>query len=142
MNTALITIRSQILLAGTLLVLSLPNAFAQSDFSAFWKQFKTAVIAGDKAKVAEMTKFPMSFYGSKIGDRAAFLGKYGKIFNGEANAGQCFGGAEAQKDSATMYSVYCPFKKTPNDKENAPIRFVFELTKTGWKFTALDNINE
>src|SRR4051812_45366206 len=115
MKTPRLTIRSQILLAGTLLLLFLPNAFAQSDFSEFWKNFKPAVIAGDKAKVAEMTKFPMSFYGSKVKDRAAFLANYGKIFNGEANAGQCFGGAEPQKDSATMYSVYCPFKKTPKD---------------------------
>ena len=137
-----LTIRSQIWLAGSLLILFLPNVLAQSDFSTFWKNFKSAAIAGDKAKVAEMTKFPMSFYSSKIKDRAEFLSKYGKIFNGEANAAQCFGGAEAQKDSASMYSVYCPFKKTPNDKENAPIRFVFELTKAGWKFTALDNINE
>ena len=136
------SIRSQIWLAGTLLLFFLPNASAQSDFSTLWKNFKSAVIAGDKAKVAEMTKFPMSFYDSKIKDRGEFLGKYGKIFNDEANAVQCFGGAAAQKDSAAMYSVYCPFKKTPNDKENAPIRFVFELTKAGWKFTALDNINE
>lgn len=131
-----------LLIAGALFLLSLPNAFAQSDFSAFWKNFKSAVVAGDKAKVAEMTKFPMSMYDSKIKDRAEFLSRYGKIFNGEANAAQCFGSVEPQKDSASMYSVYCPFKKTPNDKENAPIRFVFESTKAGWKFTALDNINE
>jgi hypothetical protein len=28
------------------------------------------------------------------------------------------------------------------DQENAPIRFVFELSKGGWKFAGLDNINE
>ncbi len=131
-----------LLIAGILFLLSLPTAFAQSDFSPFWKNFKSAVVAGDKAKVAEMTKFPMSMYSSKIKDRAEFLAKYGTIFNGEANAAQCFGSVEAQKDSGNMYSVYCPFKKTPNDKENAPIRFIFELGKSGWKFTGLDNINE
>jgi hypothetical protein len=26
--------------------------------------------------------------------------------------------------------------------ENAPIRFIFELSKGVWKFTGLDNINE
>ena len=46
-----------------------------------------------------------------------------------------------QKESG-RYEIYCPFKETPNDKENAPIRFVFELTKGGWKFAGLDNINE
>ena len=38
--------------------------------------------------------------------------------------------------------IYCPFKETPDDRENAPIRFEFELTKSGWKFAGLDNINE
>ena len=53
-------IRGQMWLAGILVLLSFPNAFADSDFSAFWKKFKSAVIAGDKATVAEMTKFPLS----------------------------------------------------------------------------------
>ena len=129
----------EIWVAGALL---LPNALAESEFSAFWKNFKSAVIAGDKARVAEMTKFPMSFYSSKIKNRTEFSARYAKIFNGEANAAQCFVSGAPQKDSATAYSVYCPFKKTPNDRENAPIRFVFELTQTGWKLTGLDNINE
>jgi uncharacterized membrane protein YvbJ len=50
-------IRAQTWLAGVLILLSFPNAFAQSDFSAFWKKFKAAVIAADKATVAEMTTF-------------------------------------------------------------------------------------
>ena len=53
-------ISAQTWLAGFLILLSFPNAFAESDFSAFWQKFKSAVIAGDKAKVAEMTKFPLS----------------------------------------------------------------------------------
>ncbi|HLW35967.1 MAG TPA: hypothetical protein VKS98_09935 [Chthoniobacterales bacterium] len=129
-------------LVAALFLLLLPGAFAESDFSAFWKNFKSAVIANDKARVVQMTKFPMSIYGSEIKTQAEFLRRYGKIFSGEANAAACFAKAEPQKDSETMYSVYCPFKKTPNDLENAPIRFVFESTKAGWKFTALDNINE
>jgi hypothetical protein len=114
----------------------------QTDFPTFWKKFKSAVIAGDKAAVAEMTKFPMSIYSSTIKTREEFLRRYGKIFNGEANAAQCFASAEPQKESVRSYSVYCPFKQTPNDKENAPIRFIFELTSSGWKFAGLDNINE
>lgn len=129
-------------IAGILFLSALPNAFAQPEFSAFWKNFKSAVIAADKAKVADMAEFPFSLYSSKLKSKADFLSRYGKIFNGEANAAGCFNKAEPQKDSDKMYSVYCPFKKTPNDLENAPVRFVFELTKSGWKFTALDNINE
>ena len=131
-------------LAGLLILLSLPNALAESDFPAFWKKFKSAVIAADKAAVAEMTKFPLSMsYGIRaVKNKEGFLRRYDEIFKGEANATQCFTKAEPQKESAQRYEVYCPFKDTPNDWENAPIRFIFELSKGGWKFTGLDNINE
>lgn len=131
-------------LAGVLILLSFPNAFAESDFSAFWKKFKAGVAAGDKATVAEMTKFPLSMpYEVKVvKNKENFLRRYDEIFKGEANAAQCFGKAEPHKESDRHYDIYCPFKDTPNDWENAPIRFIFELTKGGWKFTGLDNVNE
>src|SRR5437764_5166937 len=53
-------ISAQTWLTAILMLLLVPNAFAQTDFSAFWKKFKSAVVAGDKAAVAEMTKFPLS----------------------------------------------------------------------------------
>ena len=136
--------RAQTWLAGVLILLTFPNAFAESDFSAFWKKLKVAVIAGDKATVAEMTKFPLSMsYGIKaVKNKESFLRRYDEIFDGEANAAQCFAKAEPRKESAQRYEIYCPFKETPNDRENAPIRFIFELTKSGWKFAGLDNINE
>ena len=137
-------ISAQTWLAGVLILLSFPNAFAESDFSAFWQKFKSAVIAGDKATVADMTKFPLSMpYEVKaVKNKEGFLRRYDEIFKGEANAAQCFKSAEPQKESDRRYGIYCPFKDTPNDWENAPIRFIFELTKSGWKFVGLDNINE
>jgi hypothetical protein len=131
-------------LAGVLILLSFPNAFAESDFSAFWKKFKSAVTAGDKTTVAEMTKFPLSMpYGVKaVKNKEDLLRRYNEIFKGEANAAQCFTSGKPRKESTQRYEVYCPFKNTPNDWENAPIRFIFELTKTGWKFAGLDNVNE
>ena len=131
-------------LAGVLILLSFPNAFAQSsDFSAFWKEFKSAVSAGDKLMVAGITKFPLSMpYGVKaVKNKEDFLRRYNEIFKGEANAAQCFAKVEPQKEGG-QYEVYCPFKDTPNDMENAPIRFVFESIKGGWRFAGLDNINE
>ncbi len=138
-----LTVRVRIWLAGILIVLFCPDAFAQSDFSAFWKKFSAAVIAGDKATVAEMTKFPLSMpYSIKaVKSKEDFERRYNEIFNGEANAAQCFRNSKPQKESG-QYEIYCPFRETPSDKENAPIRFVFELTKSGWKFAGLDNINE
>jgi hypothetical protein len=132
------------LVAGILILFSLPQAFGQSDFPVFWKKFSSAVIAGDKASVAEMTKFPLSmpYLVKAVKNNEDFLRRYNEIFKGEANAAKCFASAKPQKESARSYSIYCPFKDTPNDWENAPICFIFELTKTGWKFVGLDNINE
>lgn len=117
---------------------------AHTDFSTFWKKFRSAVIAGDKATVAEMTKFPLSMpYGVKaVRNKEDFLRRYNEIFKGEANAAQCFTSGKPRKESARRYEIYCPFKDTPKDWENAPIRFLFELTESGWKFVGLDNINE
>jgi len=137
-------IRGQTWLAAVLILLSFSNVFAESDFSAFWKKFKAAVIAGDKATIAEITKFPLSMpYEVKaVKNKEDFLRRYNEIFKGEANAAQCFGSAKPRKESAGHYEIYCPFKDTPKDWENAPIRFEFELTKGGWRFVGLDNINE
>ena len=131
------------LFAGILLLLLSSNAFAQADFQAFRKKFKTAVASGDKTGVAEMTKFPLSmpYLQKKVKDKADLLRRYDEVFNGEANAVQCFAKAKPTKESKD-YQVYCPFKATPNDLENAPIRYYFELTSTGWKFAGLDNVNE
>ena len=137
-------ISAQTWLTAILMLLLVPNAFAQTDFSAFWKKFKSAVVAGDKAAVAEMTKFPLSMpYEIKaVKNKEDFLRRYNEIFKGETNAAQCFPRAEQHKESDRRYEIYCPFKETPNDWENAPIRFIFELTKSGWRFAGLDNINE
>ena len=137
------------LLAGLLcsLVICVAHSSAQAqsaDFSVFWNKFKSAVMAVDKTTVAEMTKFPLSMqYGVKaVKTSSDFARRYNEIFNGEANASQCFAKAKPEQGSGKGYEVYCPFKKTPNDWENTPIRFIFESTKNGWKFVGLDNINE
>jgi hypothetical protein len=137
-------IRGQTWLVGILVLLFFPSAFAQTDFSAFWKKFRSAVSAGDKATVAEMTKFPLSMpYGVKaVKNKEDFSRRYNEIFRGDANAAQCFATGKPRKESARRYEIYCPFKETPDDRENAPIRFEFELTKSGWRFVGLDNINE
>ena len=136
--------RGQTWLVGLLILLLVPNAFAQTDFSVFWKKFSSAVITGDKATVAEMTKFPVSmpYLVKAVKNKPDFLRRYNEIFKGEANAAQCFGSAKPEKQSARRYEIYCPFKETPNDHENSPIRFILKLTRSGWKFTGLDNINE
>ena len=124
--------------------LALAGSSEQGDFAAFWKKFSSAVIAGQKTTASELTNFPLSMpYSVKaVKNKSDFVGRYNEIFQGEANAAQCFANTQPRKTSDRQYEVYCPFKSSPKDKENAPIRYLFERTKTGWKFTGLDNINE
>jgi hypothetical protein len=137
-------IRRRTSVAALLILSFLPQAFAQSDFPAFWKKFSSAVIAGDKASVADVTKFPLSmpYLVKAVKNKEDFLRRYSEIFKGEANAAQCFKSAKPEKESAGRCGIYCPFKGTPDDWENAPIHFIFESTKNGWKFVGLDNTNE
>src|SRR6478736_7999165 len=106
-------------LVGTVILLLCPSAFAESDFSTFLGKFKSAVIAGDKATVAEMTKFPLSMpYEVKaVKNKEGFSRRYDEIFKGEANAAQCFKSAKPQQESAGHYEIYCSFKETPDDRE-------------------------
>ena len=86
-------------LVGILILLLFPSAFAETDLPAFWKKFRSAIIAGDKAAVAEMTKFPISMPYSvrAVKNKVEFLRRYTEIFNGEANAAQCFASAKPEK---------------------------------------------
>ena len=116
---------------------------AQNDFSVFWTKFKTAVKKGDKATVASLIKFPVSMpYGIRaVKTKADFLTRYNKIFNGEANATRCFENAKPEKIRG-RYEVACTFKSEPESSDNRPIVYAFDLTKQGWRFVSLDNINE
>jgi hypothetical protein len=137
--------RLTIFLSLILLATSFNQAVAaQTSFDDFWKNFKASVVKGDKTAVAALAKFPTEMpYGIKsVKTKADFLKRYKEIFNGEADAAKCFAKAKPEKEDAKHYAVYCGFKQTPNDTENTPIKYAFELTKTGWKFVGLDNINE
>jgi len=115
----------------------------QSDKSidAFWTKFKTAVSKGDKNTVAQMTIFPVTMpYGvPSIKTRAALLSRYKQVFNGEANAAKCFASAKPHSDlpRAREFEIGCA-----NGSGEEVIIYRFVLTKSGWKFKSLDNINE
>lgn len=110
----------------------------------FWKNFKAAIAKKDKTALAAMTKFPLEMpYGiESVKNKADFLKRYDKIFKGEADAAKCFPKGKLEKENARRYMVYCGFRRTPEDLENTPIRYIFELTRNGWRFTGFDNINE
>ncbi len=129
---------------ATIVVFALfSTSFAQQNINSFWKNFKTAVVRGDKNAVAKMTKFPLSMpYGVKsVKSKADFIKRYDKIMNLEANAKRCFQAAKLEKQGK-YYFISCTFKQNVESSDDRPILYYFEKTKTGWKFTSLDNINE
>lgn len=117
---------------------------AQTNINAFWKQFKAAIVNKNKNAAAHLSRLPIEMpYGVKsVRTTAEFLRRFNEIFNGEANAAKCFEKSPLQKVSAKRYEVNCRFKTDANGDSGEPIVYRFELTKTGWKFVGLDNINE
>ena len=117
--------------------------FAQTNFSDFWTKFKAAVKTKDKNAVASLTNFPLPMpYGMpSIKSRAQLAARFGKIFDGEADAARCFSAEKPVRESASRYSVACGFKRN-GEGAGKPVVYSFERTKTGWKFAGLDNINE
>lgn len=122
---------------------SAPVQSARGDASveAFWTKFKAAVIKGDKDAVAQLSQFPIGMpYGVPAVKTSAQLTKrYGQVFNGETNAAKCFGKARPviDPDNRKRFTVGC--KNAAGDEV---IIYAFVLTRTGWKFKSLDNINE
>ena len=117
---------------------------AQTDFNAFWRQFKTAIINKNKSAAANLSRLPieMPYAVKSVRTKAEFARRFNEIFDGEANAAQCFQKSPLQKISTERYEIGCGLKTDANDDAGEPIVYSFELTKTGWKFVGLDNINE
>lgn len=120
-----------------------PVQSAQGDNSleTFWTRFKAAVIKGDKDAVAQLSQFPIGMpYGvPAVKTRAQLIKRYGHVFNGETKAAKCFGEARPviDPDNRKRFTVGC--KNAAGDEV---IVYGFVLTRTGWKFKSLDNINE
>ncbi|HEX8368693.1 MAG TPA: hypothetical protein VF604_09140 [Pyrinomonadaceae bacterium] len=113
-------------------------------FKAFWTKFKSAVTKKNKNAAANLSRFPVSMptFQKSVRTKADFLRRYNKIFDGEADAAKCFQNSPPQKASANRYEVNCGFKNDRTGDGGEPIVYSFELTKSGWKFVGLDNINE
>lgn len=113
-------------------------------FKIFWTKFKSAVAKKDKNATANLSRFPITMpaFQKSVRTKADFLRRYSRIFDGEADAAKCFQNASPQKISAKRYEVGCGFKTDKTGDAGEPIVYAFELTKSGWKFVDLDNINE
>lgn len=125
----------------TLVLLSvlLLNGYDARD--TFWQQFKTAVANKNVDAIATLSRFPigMSYGIASVKTKADLRRRYRKVFTEQSDAAACFSKAkpEADPDNAKHFTVACP-----DSAGNEVVIYHFNLTRTGWKFTAMDNLNE
>lgn len=107
----------------------------------FWESFKTAVGKRDVATIARLSKFPieMSYGIPSIKTKAQLSKRYRQLFNQQTDAAACFDKAKPELDEADPkhFSVACP-----DAAGNEVVIYHFQQTRSGWKFTGLDNLNE
>jgi hypothetical protein len=108
---------------------------------AFWQTFKAAVTKRDVETIARLSKFPiaMSYGIPSVKTKVQLSRRYRQIFNEQTDAAACFSKAKIEMDpeNPKRFSVACP-----DAAGNEVVIYHFEETKTGWKFTGLDNLNE
>jgi hypothetical protein len=107
----------------------------------FWQQFKTAVTNKNVNAIATLSRFPifMSYGIASVKTKADLRRRYRKVFTEQTDAAACFSKAkpEADPDNTKHFTVACP-----DAAGNEVVIYHFNLTRTGWKFTGLDNLNE
>lgn len=133
-----------LLLSGAALAGASGNAVRPaSDDSrqVFWQKFKAAVIANEVGAVASLSRFPieMSYGIASIRNRAQLRRRYREVFNEQTDAAKCFATAQPETDTTNSkrFTVACP-----DAAGNEVAIYHFLLTRSGWKFTGLDNLNE
>ena len=126
----------------TLTTLSLLVLLTGADSAeTFWQSFKTAVSKREVETIAGLSKFPleMSYGIPAIKTKAQLSRRYRQVFNEQTDAAACFSKAKIDMDAENpkRFSVACP-----DAAGNEVVIYHFEQTRTGWKFTGLDNLNE
>ncbi len=120
------------------LLLLLPVA---DSVETFWQSFKTAVSKRDVETIARLSRFPlgMSYGIPTVKTKGQLSRRYRQVFNEQTDAAACFSKATLEKDpeDPKHFTVACP-----DAAGNPVVVYHFEQTKTGWKFTGLDNLNE
>jgi hypothetical protein len=125
----------------TILFLSVLLLTAQDPRDAFWQQFKKAVNDKNVEAIATLSRFPigMSYGIPSVKSKVDLRKRYRKVFNEQTDAGVCFSKAkpEADADDPKHFTVACS-----DAAGNEVVIYHFNQTKTGWKFTGMDNLNE
>ncbi len=125
----------------TILFISVLMLAGNDSREMFWEKFKTAVVKRDVDAVATLSRFPigMSYGIPSIKSKVDLRKRYRRVFNEQTDAAACFSKAKPETDpeNAKHFTVACP-----DAAGNEVVIYHFTQTRTGWKFTGLDNLNE
>jgi hypothetical protein len=128
-------------LSAIWVVVGLSSLLVQDARQTFWEQFKTAVTKRDVQTIARLSQFPigMSYGIPSVKTKVQLTKRYRQLFNEQTDAAACFSKAKPEVDpaNAKAFTVACP-----DAAGNEVVIYHFKQTKTGWKFTGLDNLNE
>lgn len=132
---------TSLLLSIICVIVAAPSFQAPDARETFWQQFKTAVTNRDVPTVARLSQFPigMSYGIPSIKTKAQLTKRFRQVFNEQTDAAVCFGKAKPEVHPANVkaFTVACP-----DAAGNEVVIYHFRQTKVGWKFVALDNLNE
>ncbi len=114
-----------------------PAAPLPPDLAAVWKDFQAALRADDPAALAKVTRFPLrsNEFGGPVKDAALLKQRWGRFFPADRKAGLLRAPLERTEGAKDTFEAF-------TDAGGLPIRFLFTRTKAGWRFSAVDNINE
>lgn len=125
----------------TLVLLSVLLLTGTDARDTFWQQFKTAVSNKNVEAIASMSRFPigMSYGIASVKNKTDLRRRYRKVFAEQTNAAACFKKAkiEVDQENSKHFTVACP-----DAAGNEVVIYHFNETKSGWKFTGMDNLNE
>lgn len=107
----------------------------------FWEKFRAAVVKGDKVTIANLSQFPIGMpYGMPgVKNKAQLVQRFRKVFFSETNAAKCFSKTQPEIDQNKPKEFEITCKNAAGDDV---VVYSFALTRNGWRFRALDNINE
>ena len=125
----------------TILFLSVLMLTSQDSRDTFWQQFKTAVTNKNVDAVAALSRYPigMSYGIPSVKSKLDLRKRFRRVFNEQTDAAACFSKAKLETDpqNAKHFTVACP-----DAAGNEVVIYHFNQTRTGWKFTGMDNLNE
>lgn len=125
----------------TILFLSVLLLPGYDSRDTFWEKFKAAVVKRDVEAVAALSRFPigMSYGIPSIKSKVDLRKRYTRVFTEQTDAAKCFSTAKPERDpdNAKRFTIACP-----DAAGNEVVIYHFTETRTGWKFTGMDNLNE